>query len=40
MYCAYNLLKPNIFMNATNGEARMDMKSGPRNVLGTTPGNS
>lgn len=40
MYWAKNLLSCQYLTAATAGEAIADITIGPRNVLGTTPGNS
>lgn len=40
MYCEKNLFKFKYLTAATAGEAMPDITIGPKNVLGTTPGNS
>lgn len=39
-YCAQNLLMPIAWIRKTRGEASNEINSGPKNVLGTTPGYS
>ena len=40
MYSETGFAVPNTFASVTSGQEKVDTASGPRNVRGTTPGNS
>lgn len=39
-YCTQNLFRAKNSKTMTTGDTKSDMNNGPKNVLGTTPGNS